>query len=208
MQAIFDLWQVSRETVCPYCMNVSAMVLTPSSMMPLGTTAPDFTLPDTLSGEDVSLESVRGEVATLVMFICNHCPYVKHVAAELARLGQDYAGPGVGVVAISANDAESYPDDGPEKMAETAREAGYEFPYLYDQAQQVAKAYGAECTPDFFIFDGELKCVYRGQLDDSRPGNGEPVTGRDIRDALDALIAGESVDADQKPSVGCNIKWK
>ncbi len=184
------------------------MVLTPSRMMPLGTQAPDFTLPDTLSGQDVSLESVRGEVATLVMFICNHCPYVKHIEAELVRLGQDYAGPGVGVVAISANDAESYPDDGPERMAEIGRQLGYEFPYLYDQSQQVARAYGAECTPDFFIFDAGLKCVYRGQLDDSRPGNGEPVSGRDIRAALDALIAGEAVSGEQKPSVGCNIKWK
>ena len=184
------------------------MVLTPSRMMPLGTQAPDFTLPDMLSGQDVSLESVRGEVATLVMFICNHCPYVKHIEAELVRLGQDYAGPGVGVVAISANDAESYPDDGPERMAEIGRQLGYEFPYLYDQSQQVARAYGAECTPDFFIFDAELKCVYRGQLDDSRPGNGEPVSGRDIRAALDALIAGEAVSGEQKPSVGCNIKWK
>ncbi len=184
------------------------MVLTPSRMMPLGTAAPDFSLPDTVSGAPVSLRDCRGQYATLVMFICNHCPYVKHIETALAALGRDYTLPGVGIVAISANDADSYPDDAPARMAEKARDAGYAFPYLYDETQAVARAYGAECTPDFFLFDGELRCAYRGQLDDARPGNDAPVTGADLRAAIDALVAGESPGADQKPSVGCNIKWK
>ena len=184
------------------------MVLTPSRMMPLATPAPDFVLPDTVTEQKISLAEVRGDKATLVMFICNHCPYVKHIEAELARLGHDYASRGVGIVAISANDASNYPADAPDKMKATATANGYSFPYLYDESQQVARAYGAECTPDFFVFDQDLRCAYRGQLDDARPGNEEPNDGHDIRAALDALIAGQPVSADQRPSVGCNIKWK
>ncbi len=184
------------------------MVKTPSNMMPLGTPAPDFSLLDTVSGRVRTLQELRGERATVVMFICNHCPYVKHVAAELARLGRDYAGQPVGFVAISANDARAYPEDAPDKMRETARDEGYGFPYLYDESQDVARAYAAACTPDFFVFDEELRCAYRGQLDESRPGNDVPVTGRDLRAALDALLDGRPVDPRQQPSVGCNIKWR
>lgn len=184
------------------------MALTPSRMMPLGTPAPDFALPDTVSGEKMSLTQLRGERATLVMFICNHCPYVKHVEPALVALGQEYADQDVGIIAISANDADNYPEDSPARMRQTALALGYRFPYLHDESQQVARAFGAECTPDFFVFDAALKCVYRGQLDDSRPGNNQPVSGRDIRAALDALIKGEPVPGEQKPSVGCNIKWK
>ncbi len=184
------------------------MVLTPSSMMPLGTQAPDFSLPDTVSGQLLSRDDLRGEHATVVMFICNHCPYVKHIEAELARLGRDYMGRGVGMVAISANDADSYPEDGPAQMTATAAANGYPFAYLYDETQAVARAYGAECTPDFFVFDAALKCAYRGQLDGARPGNDVPNDGRDIRAALDALISAQPVAVEQQPSVGCNIKWK
>ena len=183
------------------------MVATPSTMLPLGTVAPDFALPDT-AGRVVSLRDYATSPALLVMFICNHCPYVKHVRAELARLGRDYAARGVGIVAISANDAERYPADGPEAMRQEKAEAGYPFPYLYDETQEVARAYRAACTPDFFLFDGARRLVYRGQLDDSRPGNGLPVTGADLRAALDAVLAGAAVPADQVPSIGCNIKWK
>ncbi|MES1942761.1 alkyl hydroperoxide reductase [Salinisphaera sp. PC39] len=185
------------------------MSLTPSNMMPLGTKAPDFALPDAVSGRTLSLADVRGERATVVMFICNHCPYVKHVNAELVRLANDYRDRGVGFVAISANDADEYPDDAPDKMKQVAAEQGYPFPYLYDETQSVAKAYDAACTPDFYVFDADLKCAYRGQLDDSRPGNDEPVTGADLRAALDAILDGEIVPEDmQTPSQGCNIKWK
>ncbi len=184
------------------------MAATPSTMMPLGTVAPDFTLPDTVSGRSLSLAEIRSELATLVMFICNHCPYVKHINDELVRLANDYLRKGIAFVAISSNDAEAYPADAPERMKELAAELGYPFPYLHDESQQVARAYGAACTPDFFLFDGDLRCVYRGQLDDSRPGNGLPVSGRDIRNALDALVEGRPVDEQQRPSIGCNIKWK
>lgn len=176
-------------------------------MLALGTVAPDFALPDT-RGKIVSLADFRGAPALLVFFICNHCPYVKHVRAELARLGRDYQPRGVAVVGISANDAQNYPEDSPARMAEEAREAGYTFPYLFDETQQVAKAYRAACTPDFFLFDGQQRLVYRGQLDGSRPGNGLPVTGQDLRAALDAVLAGRAVAKDQQPSLGCNIKWK
>jgi peroxiredoxin len=176
-------------------------------MLPLGTTAPDFSLPDT-NGRTVSLADFDDKNAVVVMFICNHCPYVKHVRAELARLGRDYTGRGVAFVAINANDAEKYPDDAPEKMREEAAAAGYTFPYLFDETQQVAQAYHAACTPDFFVFDGDRRLVYRGQLDDSRPKNTLPVTGADLRAAIDAVLAGEPVDELQKPSIGCNIKWK
>ena len=176
-------------------------------MLPLGTIAPDFRLPDT-NGKLVSLGELTGHPALLVMFICNHCPFVKHVRDELAKLGRDYAPKNVAIVAISSNDAANYPEDSPAKMAEEARAAGYNFPYLYDESQAVAHAYRAACTPDFFLFDRNHRLVYRGQLDDSRPGNGIPVTGKDLRTALDALVGGKPVPATQKPSLGCNIKWK
>lgn len=176
-------------------------------MLPLGTTAPDFRLPD-INGRPVSLGEFTGQSALLVMFICNHCPFVKHIRTELAKLGRDYISRGVGIIAISSNDAANYPDDSHAKMAEESRAAGYDFPYLYDESQAVAQAYRAACTPDFFLFDRNHRLVYRGQLDDSRPGNGVPVTGKDLRSALDALVNGTPVSLSQKPSLGCNIKWK
>ena len=178
-----------------------------STMMPLGTSAPDFALPDT-DGTTVRRDDFARAPALLVMFICNHCPYVQHVRPELARLGREYRDRGVGVVAISSNDIERYPDDSPERMKEEKEAAGYTFPYLFDETQEVARAYGAACTPDFFLFDASRKLVYRGQLDDSRPGNDKPVTGRDLRAALDAVLAREPVPAEQRPSIGCSIKWR
>lgn len=183
------------------------MVKTASTMMPLGAEAPDFSLPD-LDGTLVSLADYQDAPALLVMFICNHCPFVKHVASELARLGRDYADRGVAVVAINANDVENYADDSPEKMREESKRQGYTFRYLYDETQEVAKAYRAACTPDFFLFDGNRRLIYRGQLDSSRPGSGNPVTGEDLRAALDAVLAGKPVPAEQRASIGCNIKWK
>jgi peroxiredoxin len=183
------------------------VALTPSTMLPLGTRAPDFKLPDT-DGRTVSLADYADAPALLVMFICNHCPYVKHVREELARLARDYQARGVAVVAINPNDAERYPEDSPVHMREEVVSAGYTFPYLYDETQEVAKAYKAACTPDFFVFDRERKLVYRGQLDDSRPRSDRPVTGADLRAALDAVLDGRPVPQDQKPSTGCNIKWK
>ncbi len=183
------------------------MVMTPSTMMPLGTLAPDFSLPDT-KGNTVSLKDYSSKNGLVVMFICNHCPFVKHVQKELVRLANDYQRH-IGFVAINSNDVDNYPADSPEKMAEDAERLGYPFPYLYDETQEVAKAYSAACTPDFFIFDGNLKLAYRGQLDDSRPGRDDmPVTGTDMRTALERLLAGETVPTNQKPSIGCNIKWK
>jgi peroxiredoxin len=183
------------------------MAETPSQMLPLGTAAPDFDLPDA-DGKMHSLADAAGGRACLVMFICNHCPFVKHVADELARLGRDYMPQGVAVYAINSNDVDKYPADGPEKMKEEATLRGYPFPYLLDADQQVAKAYRAACTPDFYLFDADRILVYRGQLDRSRPGNNVPVDGGDLRRALDAVLANEPVPADQIPSVGCNIKWK
>jgi peroxiredoxin len=183
------------------------MSLTPSTMLPLGTAAPDFSLPDP-SGQMVSPGDFTAAPALLVVFMCNHCPYVKHVRSELARLARDYQARGAAVVGINSNDVANYPDDSPARMREEAQAAGYTFPYLYDESQEVAKAYKAACTPDFFLFDRNRRLVYRGQLDDSRPGNAKPVTGADLRAALDAVLAGQPVPADQKPSVGCNIKWK
>ncbi|MCC6749191.1 MAG: thioredoxin family protein [Deltaproteobacteria bacterium] len=183
------------------------MARTPSTMAPLGMTAPDFRLPDP-SGRMVALSDFAEARALLVMFICNHCPFVRHVRAELARLGRDYLPRGVAVVAINANDVASHPEDSPARMAEEAREAGYGFPYLFDETQAVAQAYRAACTPDFFLFDGARRLVYRGQLDDSRPGNDRPVTGADLRAALDALLDGRAVASEQRASLGCNIKWK
>jgi peroxiredoxin len=177
-------------------------------MLPLGTIAPDFTLPDTVSGEEVTLSAVQSDKATVVMFLCNHCPFVKHVNEELVRLANDYQVEDVTFVAISSNDIESYPQDAPERMKEVAETLGYPFPYLYDEDQSVARAYHAACTPDFFIFNPQMELAYRGQLDSSRPGNDIPVDGEDIRAALDALLAGEPVSENQRPSIGCNIKWK
>lgn len=184
------------------------MSLTPSKMMPLGTVAPDFNLYDAVSGDLISLGEVKSETATVVMFICNHCPYVIHVQDELAHLGKEYGEKGVGFVAISSNDVVNYPADAPTQMKVQAKKIGYTFPYVYDETQEVAQAYMAACTPDFYVFDGDLKCVYRGRLDDSSPGNGKPVTGKDIRNVLDALISGQSIQGEQIPSMGCNIKWK
>ncbi|MEZ5041500.1 MAG: thioredoxin family protein [Saprospiraceae bacterium] len=184
------------------------MAYTESNMLPLGTTAPDFSLPDTISGKTVSLAEVATDKATVVMFLCNHCPYVIHVNEEIVRVVNDYSAQGVGFVGISSNDAIKYPQDGPEKMKTHAAEVGYSFPYLYDESQAVAKAYDAACTPDFYIFDGELKLVYRGRLDGSRPNSGQALTGADLRAALDAVLAGRAVTDRQYPSAGCNIKWK
>ena len=182
------------------------MALTPSTMLPLGTAAPDFALPDT-EGKTVSLGDFKGK-PLLVMFICNHCPYVKHLRAALASTGKAYQSKGMAIVGISANDVENYPDDSPAKMKIEAADAGYTFPYLYDASQAVAKAYHAACTPDFFLFDKDHKLVYRGQYDDSRPGNDKPVTGADLKAAMDAVLAGKAPAEKQTPSIGCNIKWK
>lgn len=176
--------------------------------MALGAKAPAFALPDTVSGATLALDQIKGAQATVIMFICNHCPYVQHVNAELVRIGRDYGPRGVGFAAISANDARSYPQDGPDAMRQAARELGYPFPYLYDESQAVARSYHAACTPDFYLFDRELRCVYRGQLDDSRPHSGKPVTGADLRAALDATLSGRAVSPQQTPSVGCGIKWR
>ncbi len=184
------------------------MALTPSSMLALGTIAPDFNLPDTISGKDIQLKEVQGKIARVVMFICNHCPYVVHVREEIVRIAKDYQGKGVGFVAISSNDAIKYPDDSPDKMRELALQLDFPFPYLYDESQDIARSYKAECTPDLYVFDSQLKLVYRGQLDDARPGNTNPVTGKDLRQALDDVIAQRTVNPDQKPATGCNIKWK
>lgn len=176
-------------------------------MLPLGTSAPDFKLLDT-AGKAVALADFADKPALLVMFVCNHCPYVKHLRSALAQLGRDFQPRGLGIVAISSNDVQNYPEDGPALMATEAREAGYTFPYLYDESQAVAKAYRAACTPDFFLFDKNRKLVYRGQFDDSRPHNGIPVTGKDLRGAIEALLGGKPVSSEQKASLGCNIKWK
>jgi len=184
------------------------MVATPSVMLALGTAAPAFDLPDVVSGKRFSLESFAGKGALLVMFISRHCPYVQHIKEELATIGKDYGSQSVGIVAISANDVVNYPDDAPAKLKEMAEESPFNFPLCYDESQEVAKAFSAACTPDFFLFDSDRRLVYRGQLDDSRPSNGKPVTGSDLRNALDAVLAGRAVSEDQKPSLGCNIKWK
>ncbi|HUE96784.1 MAG TPA: thioredoxin family protein [Longimicrobiaceae bacterium] len=183
------------------------MAATPSTMLELGTTAPDFDLPEVMGGR-VRLSDLSDAPALLVMFICNHCPFVKHLRAHLARMTREYRERGVAVVAISSNDAQKYPADGPAAMAQEKEEQAYAFPYLFDETQEVAKAYHAACTPDFFLFDGERRLFYRGQYDDSRPGNGVPVTGDDLRSALDAVLAGSEPPAEQKASIGCNIKWR
>ena len=184
------------------------MARTLSSMVALGTKAPDFTLPNTVTGKQISLSEIKGEAATVIMFICNHCPFVKHVNDELVRLARDYKNKKIGFVAISSNDVINHPDDSPTLMKQVALQLNYPFPYCYDETQQVAKAYDAACTPDFFIYDKNLRLVYRGQLDDSRPGNEIPVTGKDIRHALDCLINNQPVPEQQRPGIGCNIKWK
>ncbi|MHC4415801.1 MAG: thioredoxin family protein [Planctomycetota bacterium] len=183
------------------------MVETLSTMIPLGTPAPAFSLPDT-AGKTVALSDFRDAPALLVAFLCNHCPFVKHIAAGVAELAREYQVKGVAVVGINANDVERFPDDSPEEMAKEVKKRGYTFPYLFDASQEVAKAYRASCTPDFFLFDSGRRLVYRGQLDDSRPGNNVPVTGEDLRAALDAVLAGRPAPETQKPSIGCNIKWK
>jgi len=183
------------------------MAKTPSTMLALGTPAPNFRLPDT-QGRTVSRDDSQNAPALLVMFICNHCPFVKHIREGLAAFGRDYHEKGLAIVAINSNDVANYPDDSPAKMKEEAKAAGYVFPYLYDESQGVAKAYAAACTPDFFLFDNERKLVYRGQFDDSRPGSGIAVTGKDLRAASDRVLSGAAVDREQKPSIGCNIKWK
>lgn len=184
------------------------MVLTPSTMLPLGTAAPDFSLPDVVSGNTLSLASFADKQGLLVMFICQHCPFVKHVQQELANLGRDYHSQDLGIVAISANDVANYPNDAPDKLRAMAVNLGFNFPFCYDESQETAKAYTAACTPDFFLFDRDRRLVYRGQLDDSRPSNGQPVTGKDLRAAIAAVLADRPVPPDQKPSIGCNIKWK
>jgi peroxiredoxin len=183
------------------------MTETASTMLPLGTQAPHFELPDP-HGKRTASDDFPDAPAMLVAFICNHCPYVKHIRSRFAELATEYQARGVAVVAISSNDVENFPEDSPEKMAEEIAQAGYTFPYLYDESQEVAKTYHAACTPDFFLFDQNRRLVYRGQFDDSRPKNGIPVTGADLRAALDAVLAGRPAPSDQKPSVGCNIKWK
>ena len=183
------------------------MVKTASTMLPLGTRAPNFELVN-VDGTTVTLADFRNRPALVVMFICNHCPFVKHLAPALAAFGNEYQARGVGVVAINSNDTSTHPDDSPERMVHEAEERGYSFPYLFDEDQAVAKAYHAACTPDFFVFDKDQRLVYRGQFDASRPGNGIPITGSDLRQAVEAVLAGKPVSTEQRPSIGCNIKWR
>ncbi len=184
------------------------MALTPSNMLPLGTKAPHFRLWCAVDEKEFSLDELKSDKATVVMFICNHCPYVKHVQKGLVELASDYMSRGVSFIAINSNDVEKYPEDSPSNMKSDALRLGYPFHYLFDETQDVARAYEAACTPDFYVFDADLKLVYRGQMDDSRPGNGKPVTGIHIREAIDRILRGEAVSRDQVPSIGCNIKWK
>ncbi len=184
------------------------MVKTASTMLPLGTAAPEFQLPDVVSGETISLSTFADSKALLLMFICQHCPFVKHVQSELAKIGHDYSQKSLGIVAISANDVANYPDDSPEKLKEMAHKLNFNFPVCYDESQEVSKSYTAACTPDFFLFDADGKLAYRGQLDDSRPSNDVPVTGKHLRQAIDAILQDRKIDFEQKPSIGCNIKWK
>ncbi|KAB2835182.1 MAG: thioredoxin family protein [Candidatus Dadabacteria bacterium] len=184
------------------------MALTPSNMLPLGTKAPEFKLHDAVSEKALGLDDLKSDKATVVMFICNHCPYVKHVQKGLVELANDYIPKGVSFIGVNSNDVAKYPEDSPANMKSVALKLGYPFPYLFDETQEVARAYEAACTPDFYVFDADMKLVYRGQMDDSRPGNGKPVTGRNIRDTLDRILSGKPVDSDQIPSIGCNIKWK
>jgi len=184
------------------------MALTASNPFPLGSKAPNFVLPDTISDKNLSLDKLRASKGTVIMFLCNHCPYVKHINRELVKLVEEYKAKGLSFIGISSNDANRYPADAPDKMKESAKQEGYTFPYLYDETQEVAKAYDAACTPEFYLFDGDLKLVYHGQMDDSRPGNHTVNDGRDLRKALNQLLAGERIFEDQKPGIGCGIKWK
>lgn len=183
------------------------MARTPSNMLALGTQAPKFSLLDTVSDQNLSLEASKGKNGTVIAFICNHCPFVIHVNPEISKMAKEYQSKGIGFIAISSNDVINYPQDAPHLMKEKAKEAAYTFPYLYDETQKVAQAYDAACTPDFYLFNSELNLVYRGQLDDSRPGNGIRVTGTDLRNAMEALLTGKEIETHQKPSIGCNIKW-
>jgi peroxiredoxin len=184
------------------------MVLTASTMLPLGTKAPEFHLPEVVNGKIISLENFADKKALLIMFICRHCPFVKHIQQELAKLDQDYSNSDLGIIAISANDAKNYPNDAPESLKDMAIELGFDFTFCYDETQETAKAYTAACTPDFFLFDSDRKLVYRGQLDDSRPSNNQPVTGKDLRAAITAVLNNQPISSEQQPSIGCNIKWK
>jgi thiol-disulfide isomerase/thioredoxin len=184
------------------------MASTESTMLGLGTPAPAFELPDAVSGRTIMLDTFAGKSGLLVMFLCPHCPYVKHIQQSLAAMAKDYAAADLGIVAISSNDVAQYPEDGPEGLRQQAAELGFDFPYCYDETQDVAKAYQAACTPDFFLFDGERRLTYRGQFDDSRPKNDLPITGRDLRAAIDDVLAGRPAPSAQRPSIGCNIKWK
>lgn len=184
------------------------MALTPSTMLPLGTKAPDFSLPDVVSGKTLSLASFKDQKVLVVMFICQHCPFVQHIKDALTQLGRDYQKKPIGMIAISSNDAEKFPDDAPEQLKAMAQQQGFTFPFCYDATQETAKAYTAACTPDFFLFGDNRTLLYRGQLDDSRPDSGKPVTGKDLRAAMDAVLAGKTPSADQRASIGCNIKWK
>ena len=184
------------------------MVLTASTMLPLGTKAPEFHLPEVVNGKIISLENFDDKKALLIMFICRHCPFVKHIQQQLAKLDQDYSNSDLGIIAISANDAKNYPNDAPESLKEMSIELGFDFTFCYDETQATAKAYTAACTPDFFLFDSDRKLVYRGQLDDSRPSNNQPVTGKDLRAAITAVLNNQPISSEQQPSIGCNIKWK
>lgn len=184
------------------------MALTPSTMLPLETLAPDFELVDVLSNQNITLSHFTAQKALLVIFFCCHCPFVKHVETEIAKISRDYQPQNLGIIGISVNDIERYPDDAPDQLKIMAERLGFNFPVCYDSTQNVAKAYKAACTPDFFLFDSQFKLVYRGQLDDSRPGNNLPVTGKDLREAIEAILAGKPISSEQKPSIGCNIKWK
>ncbi|MBX9586139.1 MAG: thioredoxin family protein [Gammaproteobacteria bacterium] len=184
------------------------MSLTPSNMMPLGTSAPSFSLKDTISGKTISLDSLKSDKGTVVMFICNHCPYVQHIISHVVEVAKNYQKKGIAFIAINSNDAQNYPADAPNKMKENAIDLGFTFPYLYDENQDVAKSYDAACTPEFFVFDKKLACVYRGRFDDATPSNKSPVTGKDLTAALDHLLSNTPINSDQKSSIGCNIKWK
>ncbi len=184
------------------------MAMTPSNMLPLGTVAPNFHLIDTVSDTTIGLNEAKGVKGTMIMFICNHCPFVIHVSPEISKMAKEYQSQGIQFIAISSNDVVNYPQDGPDLMRQVAQREDYSFPYLYDATQEVAKAYDAACTPDFYLFDHDLQLRYRGQLDDSRPGNGISLSGSDLRHAMDALLNNTDINAIQKPSIGCNIKWK
>lgn len=195
-------------TAFPKIKKNTIMAMTPSNMLSLGTKAPSFSLLDTTTNTYRDLKNLKGDVGTVVMFICNHCPFVVHVNPEISKLGSEYQHRGIAFIAISSNDVENYPQDAPHYMAKVAEREGYTFPYLYDESQKVAKAYDAACTPDFYLFDKDLSLVYRGQLDDSRPANGIPLSGADLRNAIEKLLAKQPITKVQKPSIGCNIKWK